>query len=138
MPGTPRDTTRSPRRRRSAAATSTAPILGQVTQLVSANEQLQRDNAELRAQNERLRAELADIGSALGRLTSGPRRGRGRRGPEAAILVDRATRRTRRPITDPAQLERRRLALTKARAARAAKIAVARVNDHASPDGGDE
>jgi hypothetical protein len=42
-------------------------------------------------------------------------------------------RQQRKPITDPDQLARRRLALTKARAARAEKLAAAREAAAASP-----
>ena len=41
-------------------------------------------------------------------------------------LTDAKPKRTRRPITDPQQVERRRAALAKARAARTEKIAAAR------------
>ena len=43
------------------------------------------------------------------------------------MLADPTPRRQRKPITDPEQLERRRQALAKARAARAEKLAAARV-----------
>lgn len=41
------------------------------------------------------------------------------------MLADPTPRRQRKPITDPEQLERRRQALAKARAARAEKLAAA-------------
>src|SRR5215472_11021604 len=134
MPRTPRATTTPTRRRtRSAAATSTRAVVDHITQIVSANEALQRENVELRSEVERLRGELTEIGSALGRLGGGPRGGRGRRGVAltALAVADAKPKRQRRPITDPEQLERRRAALAKARAARAEKLAAARV-------GGDE
>src|SRR5262249_47896282 len=96
----------------------------QITQLVAANEQLQRANAELNTENQRLRGELTDIGSALGSLTGG-RLGRGR-GAAALALPEAKPRRTRKPITDPEVLARRSTALAKARAARAEKLAAAR------------
>jgi hypothetical protein len=104
-------------RRRRTARTDAGSILGQVNQLVATNETLKRENAELLALNEQLRAHLAEIGSTPGRLTGGPRR-RGRRGAEPfAVVAEAKPKRTRKPITDPEQLERRRAALAKARGA---------------------
>ena len=129
MPGTSTSSSPTRRRRRTAARGSdTRLVVTQITQLVSANETLQRANAELTEENQRLRAELTQIGSALGSLTSG-RRGRGRRGAAAAValaLPEAKPRRTRKPITDPEVLARRNAALAKARAARAEKLAAAR------------
>jgi len=103
MPGTSTSSSPTRRRRRTAARGSdTRLVVTQITQLVSANETLQRANAELTEENQRLRAELTQIGSALGSLTSG-RRGRGRRGAAAAValaLPEAKPRRTRKPITD--------------------------------------
>ena len=130
MPRTPRATTTPTRRRtRTAATTSTRSVVDHITQIVSANEALQRENGELRSEVERLRTELMEIGAALGRLSGGPRGGRGRRGVALAALtvVQAEPHRQRKPITDPEQLERRRAALAKARAARAKKLAAARV-----------
>lgn len=92
MPRTPRTTTASTRGKRSSTAQS---IVSQISQLVAANEQLQRENRELRAANERLRGDLSEIGTALGRLTGSPRRGRGRGGFEPA--PEPAPRRRRKP-----------------------------------------
>lgn len=103
------------RRRRTTQGIDTRRVVTQITQLVAANETLKRENAELLALNEQLRAQLDQIGSALGSLTGGRGR-RGRRGAQAAVLVEAKPKRTRKPITDPAQLERRRQALAKARA----------------------
>jgi hypothetical protein len=100
-------------------------VVSQITQLVAANETLQRQNRELSEANGRLRAELTEIGSALGRLTGAPR-GRGRRGAGGITVPEAEPRRTRKPITDPVILERRKQALAKARAARAEKLAAAR------------
>jgi hypothetical protein len=99
--------------------------------LVAANDALQRENRELSEENRRLRGELMDIGSALGRLTPGTR-GRGRRGADALALPEVKQRRQRKPITDPAVLEKRKQALAKARAARAEKLAAARAAEAAS------
>jgi hypothetical protein len=122
--GTSTTTTRT--RRTTRARTDANSVLGQITQLVATNETLQRENAELLALNKQLRAHLAEIGSTLGRLTGGPRR-RGRRSAEPfAVVAEAKPKRTRKPITDPEQLERRRQALAKARAARAEKLAAAR------------
>jgi hypothetical protein len=98
----------------------------QITQLVAANEQLQRANSELTQENQRLRSELLQIGSALGSLPGGGRRGRARRGAATLALPEAKPRRQRRPITDPVILARRDAALAKARAARAEKLAAAR------------
>ena len=113
------------RRRRTAESLDTRLVVTQITQLVAANEQLQRANRELTEENQRLRSELTQIGSALGSLTGG-RRGRGRRGAAALALPEAKPRRTRKPITDPEVLARRSAALAKARAARAEKLAAAR------------
>ena len=125
MPRGASTTTNGRRRRITRARRDAGSVVGQITQLVATNETLKRENAELLAFNEQLRAELHQIGSALGRLTGGPRR-RGRRGAEAAVLVEAKPKRQRKPITDPEQLERRRQALAKARAARAEKLAASR------------
>jgi len=122
--GTPTATAGTRRRRTTRARSDAGSVVGQITQLVSANETLRRENAGLLASNERLRAEFAEIGATLGRLTGGQRRGRGAVQP--FTLADAKPKRTRKPITDPEQLERRRQALAKARAARAEKIAAAR------------
>jgi hypothetical protein len=97
----------------------------QITQLVAANETLQRANRELTEENQRLSSELTEIGSALGSLMGG-RRGRGRRGAAALALPEAKPRRQRQPITDPEVLAKRNAALAKARAARAEKRAAAR------------
>src|SRR5690242_19565493 len=116
------------RRRRTARTRSDAgSVVGQITQLVAANESLKRENAELLALNEQLRAQLDQIGSALGSLANGSRRRGGRGAAQPFTLADAKPKRTRKPITDPEQLERRRAALAKARAARAEKLAAARV-----------
>ena len=127
MPKTSSRTTTDGRRaRRSARGADTRAVVRQITQLVAANETLQRENRELSEANARLLAELTEIGSALGRLT-GPSRGRGRRGAAApAPVVEAKPRRQRKPITDPEVLEKRRHALAKARAARSEKLAAAR------------
>ena len=110
--------------RRNVRKSDTAAVVTQITQLVAANEALQRQNRELADDNVRLRAELAEIGSALGRLTGAPR---GRRRSAAAFAQPEATsRRRRKPITDPEVLAKRAQALTKARAARAEKLAAAK------------
>jgi hypothetical protein len=123
--GIPNTTTR---RRSTRARSDAGSVVGQITQLVMANETLKRENAELLAVNEQLRVQLAEIGSALGGLTNGNGRGsRGRRGaPQAFTLADAKPKRARKPITDPEQLERRRQALVRARAARAERLAAAR------------
>ncbi len=134
MPRTPRIPGRASNGRSRSSARA-QPVISQITQIVVANEQLERENRELRAENERLRAQLTDIGGALGRLTGGPGRGRGSRGGGEAS-PEPAPRRPRRSITDPEVLAKRAQALTKARAARAEKLAAARAASRAAePDG---
>lgn len=101
------------------------PVVGQITQIVAANEALQREVRDLTVERDHLRSQLREIGEALGRLTGGARRGRG---GNVAALPTAEARRQRKPITDPEQLERRRQALAKARAARAEKLAAARAS----------
>src|SRR5215467_7968809 len=114
------------RRRRAASGIDTRLVVTQITQLIAANEQLQRANRELTEENERLRGELTTIGSALGSPTGG-RRGRGRGRAAAALALPEARpRRQRKPITDPVVLARRNAVLAKARAVRAEKLAAAR------------
>jgi hypothetical protein len=125
MPRTSSNSSTTRRRRRSAAGTDTRLVVTQITELVAANETLQRANKELTEENQRLRNELTQIGSALGSLT-GARRGRGRRAAAALTLAEVKPRRQRKPITDPEVLARRNAALAKARAARAEKLAAAR------------
>ena len=110
------------------------PVVGQITQIVAANEALQRQVRELTAERDTLRSQLHEIGAALARLTGGARRGRG--GRETAVLpvAEAKPRRQRRPITDPEQLERRRQALAKARAARAEKRAAAMAESAATSE----
>jgi hypothetical protein len=127
MPRTPSSSSTTRRRRRTAQGTDTRLVVTQITQLIAANETLQRANRELTEENERLRSELTQIGSALGSLTGG-RRGRGRRGTATIALPEAKPRRQRRPITDPEVLARRNAALAKARAARAEKLAAARAS----------
>ena len=100
---------------------------------MAANEALQREVRELTVERDHLRSQLREIGDALGRLTGGQRRGRGAAG-SAAPVAEAPARRQRKPITDPEQLERRRQALTKARAARAEKLAAARASSAGSSD----
>jgi hypothetical protein len=126
MPRTSSNGSTAKRRRgRSTTGTDTRLVVAHITQLVAANETLQRANRELTEENQRLRSELTEIGSALGSLTGG-RRGRGRRGAAALLLPEAKPRRQRKPITDPEVLARRNAALAKARAARAEKLAAAK------------
>ncbi len=125
LPRTSSRATSNGRRGRRGAGGATTAVVTQITQIVAANEALQRQVRELNAENERLRRELTEIGTALGRLSGGPRR-RGRGAAAPFMLAEPKPMRQRRPITDPDQLERRRQALAKARAARAEKLKAAR------------
>ena len=64
MPRTTSSNASATRRRRTAQGPDTRLVVTQITQLVAANEQLQRANRELSEENERLRGELTAIGSA--------------------------------------------------------------------------
>ena len=122
------------RGRRRSGTGGTGSVVGQISQIVAANQELQRQRQDLQAENDRLRRELTEIGAALGQLTGGGRRGRGRRGSEVLGLAEVKAKRQRKPITDPELLERRRQALAKARAARAEKLAAARTDGTGSAD----
>ena len=127
MPRTPRNGRASTRGRRSRSLIGgTQPIVDQISQIVSANEALQRENRELAAQNEQLRTQLREIGTALDRLTGSSRRRRGR--PPRALPEIRGAKpvRQRRPITDPEVLEKRRQALARAREVRAQRLAASK------------
>jgi hypothetical protein len=131
MPRGSSSTTPYTRRRTARARSEAVSVVGQITQLVAANESLKLENAKLHALNEQLRGELTEIGSALGSLTGG-RRGRGRRGAAALALPEAKPRRQRKPIKDPEVLARRNVALAKARAARAERLTAARAG-HTQP-----
>lgn len=127
MPPTPRSsrTAARGRARGSRSSGDSRQVVSQITQIVAANETLQRQVRELQTENDSLRSQLREIGDALGRLTGGPRRStRGR----AAVAHAAPERRQRRPITDPVVLEKRRQALAKARAARSERLAAARAS----------
>jgi hypothetical protein len=119
------------RRRSTRGQQGTRLVVTQITQLVQANETLQRANRELTEENQRLRNELTKIVSALGPLTRAPA-GRLGRGAAALALPEAKPRRQRRPITDPEVLAKRNAALAKARAARAERLAAARAAEAAS------
>jgi len=104
-------------------------VVDQITQLVTQNEELKVENANLRAVNEGLRAQLGEIGDALRRVAGG------RRSRRDAVSTAAAApeRKTRKPITDPAVIEKRRQALVRARAARAERIAAARAASAQAP-----
>jgi hypothetical protein len=124
------------RRRTAGGSSDTRSIVDQISQLVTASDTLRRENQQLTEENQRLRSELLEIGSALGRLTGGAGlRGRaGRRGGvDLSALVEARPRRQRKPITDPEALEKRRLALAKARAVRAERLAAARATATEEP-----
>ncbi len=90
---------------------SPATLLAQVTELVSENQALVRENRELHIV-------IARVTKAVDVVSSAPRAGR-RSLQEAAGQAGaprrNGHRRQRRRITDPASLERRRAALAKAR-----------------------
>jgi len=99
---------------------SAAGLLSQVSALVTENLKLARENKELHSVLDGISQSVQRFGSALGR--SGRRIG-------VQLASARRTSgksRTRRRITDPLALERRRAALAKARQVLAAKRAAAR------------
>lgn len=91
--------------------------LGRLRRLVGRAEELVTENKMLKGQVRRLERELRAVQAGLAAL-DGARGGRRTRAATGA-------KRTRRPITDPAVLERRRQALEKARRVRAEKRAAA-------------
>jgi hypothetical protein len=99
---------------------------------VAANEGLQRENRELLAQNEQLRSQLREIGNALDRLTGTGRRRRGRPPRALPEVANARPVRQRKPITDPAVLEKRRQALAHAREVRAQRLAAAKAGGDGS------
>jgi hypothetical protein len=113
----PRTSTRRSRSAVGAAGRSVRPALTRLRRLVEKAESVTIENKQLRSEVKRLQRELMAVQSALAGLAPGGRR-RTSDGTRA--------RRTRRPITDPAVLERRRAALAKARQVRAAKRAAAK------------
>ena len=95
-----------------------AGLLSQVSALVTENLKLARENKELHSVLDTITQSVQRFGSALGRST--------RQVASASIRRTSGKSRTRRRITDPVALERRRAALAKARSVLAAKRAAAR------------
>jgi hypothetical protein len=126
LPRTSGDGRRARRGSRRRGQANGRPIVEQITEIVAANEALQRENQELAAENAELQAQLREISMALGRLTGAGQRRRGRLTPDTAADGAERPRRKRKPITDPEVLEKRRQALAKARAARAERLAARR------------
>src|SRR5437588_6170124 len=93
---------------------SVRPALNRLRRLVEKAESVTLENKKLRSEVQRLQRELRAVQSALAGLAPGGRR----RSADGT-----RPRRARRPITDPAVLERRRAALAKARQVRAEKRA---------------
>jgi len=128
---------RRARRSTSTTASSTRPrrprlsgddLVGQLTvmvdKLIAENRELKR--ALARVQKSPVGAGLGEAARALAGLQRRVSRaldGDGGRGRRRGAANAAAAVRTRRPITDPEVLERRRAALAKARSARAAKRA---------------
>jgi hypothetical protein len=106
-------------RKKAATAAETTGIMEGLNRILAENESLRREN-------DRLNGLLAQIEQ---RLHGTARRGRPAKSATAtsapAAAPKRVVRRRAR-ITDPIALEKRRAALTKARAARAAKLAAAK------------
>jgi hypothetical protein len=99
---------------------SAAGLLSQVSALVTENLKLARENKELHSVLDTITQSVQRVGSAIGRSS---------RGIRIQSPITRRTsgrKRTRRRITDPLALERRRAALAKARQVLAAKRAAAR------------
>ena len=102
-------TTRRRRSKRQSGATNgvATTLLSQVNELVAENRSLTRENKDLLAILERVTQAVKGL---PGRPATGGRGATQGPGPRT-----RRVRRTRRKITDPATLERRRAALAKAR-----------------------
>jgi hypothetical protein len=113
----------SARRTRQTGDSLVATLADQVEQLIRENRQLKRavakaEKAQGSAGGLRQAAKaLSALQRRIGRALEGGSDGRSRRSAAAAA----APTRTRRKVTDPEVLERRRQALAKARAVRAAK-----------------
>ena len=109
-------------RRSASSATngSAAGLLSQVSALVADNLKLARENKELHSALDGISQTVQRVGSAVARST------RRIRIPSPSIGRPSGRRRTRRRITDPLALERRRAALAKARQVLAAKRASAK------------
>jgi len=114
----PRTSSRRTRSSGGADGRSVRPALTRLRKLVEKAESVTIENKALRTEVKRLQRELRAVQSALVGLAPGG--GRRRSGGGAA------PKRTRRPITDPAVLERRRAALAKAREVRAKNRAAAK------------
>jgi hypothetical protein len=99
---------------------SAARLLSQVSALVTENLKLARENKELHSVLDGISQSVQRFGTALGRSS------RRIRVQLPSIRRTSGRSRTRRRITDPAALERRRAALAKARQVLAAKRAAAR------------
>jgi hypothetical protein len=105
----PRTTRRRRRQPGTAASNGVATtLLSQVNELVAENRSLTRENKELHSILER-------VTQAVKGVTPHPATG-GRGATQGPGARATRVRRTRRKITDPATLERRRAALAKARA----------------------
>ena len=98
---------------------SAAGLLSQVSALVTENLKLARENKELHNVLDTITQSVQKVGSGIGRSS------RRIRIPSPSIGRP-SGRRTRRRITDPLALERRRAALAKARQVLAAKRASAK------------
>lgn len=95
-------------------------LLQSVQRLVSENQALVKENERLKAVLARISGLAGETGVAAS-ATSRPRR-RSASSPVPEAAAPTRTKRTRRPITDPVALERRRNALAKARAVRAERL----------------
>lgn len=97
-------------------------LLQSVQRLVSQNQGLVKENERLKALLTRISGLAGE--NAGGAAASAPTRRRRRSAAPAAAETPAASRikRTRKPITDPVALERRRNALAKARAVRAERL----------------
>lgn len=114
----PRTSNRRTRSTGGADGRSVRPALTRLRKLVEKAEEVTIENKLLRTEVKRLQRELRAVQSAIAGLAPGASRRRAADGTKP--------RRTRRPITDPAVLERRRAALAKAREVRAQKRAAAK------------
>ena len=97
---------------------SAAGLLSQVSALVTENLKLARENKELHNVLDTITQSVQKVGSGIGRSS--------RRVAAASVRRIAGRGRTRRRITDPLALERRRAALAKARSVLAAKRASAK------------
>lgn len=116
--GRPRGSTKATSKRTAVLASKDAGLLGSIEALVARNRELINENARLRALVDAIAKSVQSETSVAGALQAAVVRRPGR--PRKLVAPPK---RTRKKITDPVVLEKRREALAKARAVRAERLA---------------